>query len=181
MYKCKTWVELTFSESTSWIEFLCKTQALMLPWKAQQKIPFRLLMQKWDREPFLVMGGICQQAVIEITSLFLVCGDSDAGKDWRQEEKRAIEDCLGGITDLMDLNLNKLWEIVKDREAWCPAVHGIAKSRTQLSDWTTAGLKVDNGDYFLVLLWMWLLHWLSNNFISLVSLFQCVVISLLYS
>ena len=41
---------------------------------------------------------------------------------------------LDGVTDLVDINLSKLQEIVKDREAWCAAIHGVAKSWTQLSD-----------------------------------------------
>ena len=48
---------------------------------------------------------------------------------------------LDGITDAMNMNLGTLWEMVRDREAWLAAVHGVAKSQTQLSDYTTTTTK----------------------------------------
>ena len=60
--------------------------------------------------------------------------DLDAGKDGRQKEKGVAEDEIDSITDSTDMNLSKLWEIVKDRGAWSAAVHGVTKSRARHGD-----------------------------------------------
>ena len=66
----------------------------------------------------------------------LIGKDSDAGKDWRQEEKQTTKDEIVGWHHSMDMSLNELWDLVMDREGRHAAVHGVAKSWTWLSNWT---------------------------------------------
>ena len=71
----------------------------------------------------------------------------------RRRERQRMR-WLGGITGSVDMSLSKLQELVMDREPWCAAVHGIAKSQTRLSDWTEKAEQV-NETFLEFTVWLW--------------------------
>ena len=93
-------------------------------------------------EPWIFIGRTDAETEVPIlwppnVKSWLTRKDPDASKDWGKAEKGATEaEMCGWHHWLNGMSLSKLWEIVKDREAWRAAVHGIRKSQTWLTDWT---------------------------------------------
>ena len=78
---------------------------------------------------------------------WLIGKDRDAGRDWGQEEKGTIGDEMAGWHHRLNGHEFELRELVMGREAWRAAIHGVAKSRTRLSDWTELKLNQEKNRY----------------------------------
>ena len=96
---------------------------------------------------------------------WLIWKDPDAGKDWGQEEKGTTVDKMVGWHHQFNRNvLGGLWKLVLRREAWRAAVHRVAKSRTQLSDWTELNWCSLYVHFLEIFYYKWMLDFIKNFF-----------------